>query len=203
MSPYHFTKDELVDVGEDYVLVEWNFWANKRNNGDVQRELMRLVPLCLPASYKFVYEKDGVEYPLTGEESTSSYGPVYIADNQDVQLAVNTWDLPILAMDMATDKDPNRVYVGGYRCILLKKVYPKSYNIFTIKKGGMAVGSKLKIKSQNGADGWIIGYDDDSITYRIDENAIKSTNFYDALGFKQLSNYTGLRVAKCIFVDAQ
>lgn len=57
MSSYKFTKDELLEVGDDYLLVHSLFWNKNFENYEVVRALMDLIPISLPARYKFWYHQ--------------------------------------------------------------------------------------------------------------------------------------------------
>ena len=68
ISSYKFTKDELLEVGDDYLLVLATFWNSNFENYEVVRALMELIPASLPARYKFWYHQASGQYAFSGSE---------------------------------------------------------------------------------------------------------------------------------------
>lgn len=146
LSSYKFTKDELLEVGDDYLLVHSLFWNKNFENYEVVRALMDLIPISLPARYKFWYHQSSGKYPFSGSETTSFYGPA-ITEGGVFNCVRGASDL-FLAIDLEWNSGaPRYRSVGEYNCYLIKKVYKSGYAYFIVDKGGKTAGIKVKPES--------------------------------------------------------
>ena len=146
LSSYRFTKDELLEVGDDYVLVLATFWNSNFENYEVVRALMELIPTSLPARYKFWYHQASGKYPFSGRETTSFYGPA-ITEGGCLNTIRGESDL-FLAIDLEWNSDaPRYRYVGLNTCYLLKKTYRRGYAYFVVDKGDKTAGINVKPES--------------------------------------------------------
>lgn len=151
MSSYKFTKDELLEVGDDYLLVHSLFWNKNFENYEVVRALMDLIPISLPARYKFWYHQASGKYPFNGSEPTSFYGPA-ITDGGIFNCVRGASDL-FLAIDLEWNSGaPRYRSVGEYNCYLIKKVYKSGYAYFIVDKGDKTAGIKVKPESMPNKD---------------------------------------------------
>ena len=151
LSSYRFTKDELLEVGDDYVLVLATFWDSNFENYEVVRALMELIPTSLPARYKFWYHQASGKYPFSGRETTSFYGPA-ITEGGCLNTIRGESDL-FLAIDLEWNSDaPRYRYVGLNTCYLLKKTYRRGYAYFVVDKGDKTAGIKVKPESSIPSD---------------------------------------------------
>ena len=145
-SSYKFTKDELMEVGDDYLLVLGTFWNTNSDNYEVVRALMELIPTSLPARYKFWYHQASGKYPFSGSETTSFYGPA-ITEGGCLNTIRGESDL-FLAIDLEWNSDaPRYRYVGLNTCYLLKKTYRRGYAYFVVDKGDKTAGINVKPES--------------------------------------------------------
>ena len=186
-STYHFTKDELLEVGDDYLYVDDAFWVANHENYEVVRALKDLIPLSLPHRYKFWWRQDSGKYPLSGSETTSFYGPLYteggilnsIIDRDGVILAVYIGQNYV-------NPDPVHTNINGHSCYYIKKVHKNCSYRFWVKIGERAAGKNLKVQDMIGADSFrkIRRPDGDYIEYIHKSTAIKSTS--GVLGFRGL-----------------
>lgn len=143
LSSYKFTKDELLEVGDDYLLVHSLFWNKNFENYEVVRALMDLIPISLPARYKFWYRQESGKYPFDGSEPTSFYGPA-ITEGGIFNCVRGASDL-FLAIDLEWNSGaPHYRSVGEYNCYLIKKVYKSGYAYFIVDKGDKTAGIKVK-----------------------------------------------------------
>ena len=178
-STYHFTKDELLEVGDDYLYVDDAFWVANHENYEVVRALKDLIPLSLPHRYKFWWRQDSGKYPLSGSETTSFYGPLYteggilnsIIDRDGVILAVYIGQNYV-------NPDPVHTNINGHSCYYIKKVHKNCSYRFWVKIGERAAGKNLKVQDMIGADSFrkIRRPDGDYIEYIHKSTAIKSTS---------------------------
>ena len=163
LSSYKFTKDELLEVGDDYLLVLATFWNSNFENYEVVRALMELIPTSLPARYKFWYHQASGKYPFSGSESTSFYGPA-ITEGGCLNAIRGTSDL-FLAIDLELNSDaPRYRHVGFNTCYLLKKTYRSGYAYFVVDKGDKTVGINVKPESSIPSDDMFNDYSN-VITY--------------------------------------
>ena len=178
-STYHFTKDELLEVGDDYLYVDDAFWVANHENYEVVRALKDLIPLSLTHRYKFWWRQDSGKYPLSGSETTSFYGPLYteggilnsIIDRDGVILAVYIGQNYV-------NPDPVHTNINGHSCYYIKKVHKNCSYRFWVKIGERAAGKNLKVQDMIGADSFrkIRRPDGDYIEYIHKSTAIKSTS---------------------------
>ena len=189
-STYHFTKDELLEVGDDYLYVDDAFWVANHENYEVVRALKDLIPLSLPHRYKFWWRQDSGKYPLSGSETTSFYGPLYTEGG--ILNSIIDWDGVILAVYIGqnyVNPDPVHTNINGHSCYYIKKVHKNCSYRFWVKIGERAAGKNLKVQDMIGADSFrkIRRPDGDYIEYIHKSTAIKSTS--GVLGFRGLQYY--------------
>ena len=178
-STYHFTKDELLEVGDDYLYVDDAFWVANHENYEVVRALKDLIPLSLPHRYKFWWRQDSGKYPLSGSETTSFYGPLYTEGG--ILNSIIDWDGVILAVYIGqnyVNPDPVHTNINGHSCYYIKKVHKNCSYRFRVKIGERAAGKNLKVQDMIGADSFrkIRRPDGDYIEYIHKSTAIKSTS---------------------------
>lgn len=178
-STYHFTKDELLEVGDDYLYVDDAFWVANHENYEVVRALKDLIPLSLPHRYKFWWRQDSGKYPLSGSETTSFYGPLYTEGG--ILNSIIDWDGVILAVYIGqnyVNPDPVHTNINGHSCYYIKKVHKNCSYRFWVKIGERAAGKNLKVQDMIGADSFrkIRRPDGDYIEYIHKSTAIKSTS---------------------------
>ena len=189
-STYHFTKDELLEVGDDYLYVDAAFWNANHENYEVVRALKDLIPLSLPHRYKFWWRQDSGRYPISGYESTSFYGPLY-TDGGMLNRIID-WDGVILAVYIGqhyVNPDPVHIEINGHSCYYIKKVHKNCSYCFWVKIGERAAGKNLKVQDMIGADSFrkIRRPDGDYIEYVHKSTAIKSTS--GVWGFRGLEYF--------------
>ena len=189
-STYHFTKDELLEVGDDYLYVDAAFWNANHENYEVVRALKDLIPLSLPHRYKFWWRQDSGRYPLSGSETTSFYGPLYTEGG--ILNSITDWDGVILAVYIGqhyVNPDPVHVDRNGHSCYYIKKVHKNCSYCFWVKIGERAAGKNLKVQDMIGADSFrkIRRPDGDYIEYIHKSTAIKSTS--GVWGFRGLKYF--------------
>ena len=189
-STYHFTKDELLEVGDDYLYVDDAFWVANHENYEVVRALKDLIPLSLPHRYKFWWRQDSGKYPLSGSETTSFYGPLYTEGG--ILNSIIDWDGVILAVYIGqnyVNPDPVHIDRNGHSCYYIKKVHKNCSYRFWVKIGERAAGKNLKVQDMIGADSFrkIRRPDGDYIEYVHKSTAIKSTS--GVWGFRGLQYY--------------
>lgn len=178
-STYHFTKDELLEVGDDYLYVDDAFWVANHENYEVVRALKDLIPLSLPHRYKFWWRQDSGKYPLSGNDTTSFYGPLYTEGG--ILNSIIDWDGVILAVHIGqhfVNPDPVHTNKNGHSCYYIKKVHKNCSYRFWVKIGERAAGKNLEVQDMIGADsfGKIRRPDGDYIEYIHKSTAIKSTS---------------------------
>ena len=188
-STYHFTKDELLEVGDDYLYVDDAFWVANHENYEVVRALKDLIPLSLPHRYKFWWRQDSGKYPLSGSETTSFYGPLYTEGG--ILNSIIDWDGVILAVYIGqnyVNPDPVHTNINGHSCYYIKKVHKNCSYRFWVKIGERAAGKNLKVQDMIGADSFrkIRRPDGDYIEYIHKSTAIKSTS--GVWGFRYYPN---------------
>lgn len=144
VSSYTFTEDELLEVGDNYMLVDAAFWDANHANQEVAKALKQLVPLSLPARYKFYYHMSTGKYPLSDSEPTSFYGPDLEKDGALTEIR-NTGEA-MLAVDLTDNGAPAYRTKDHHRCYLLKKTYKSFYGVFRVNKGQRAAGLDLKLE---------------------------------------------------------
>ena len=189
-STYHFTKDELLEVGDDYLYVDDAFWNANHENYEVVRALKDLIPLSLPHKYKFWWKQDSGRYPLSGSETTSFYGPLYTEGG--ILNSIIDWDGVILAVYIGqnyVNPDPVHTNINGHSCYYIKKVHKNCSYCFWVKIGERAAGKNLKVQDMIGADSFrkIRRPGGDYIEYVHKSTAIKSTS--GVWGFRGLKYY--------------
>lgn len=189
-STYHFTKDELLEVGDDYLYVDAAFWNANHENYEVVRALKDLIPLSLPHKYKFWWKQASGMYPLSGSETTSFYGPLYTKGG--MLNSIIDWDGVILAVYIGqhyVNPDPVHVVINGHSCYYIKKVHKKCSYCFWVKIGERAAGKNLKVQDMIGADFFrrIRRPDGAYIEYFHESTAIKSTS--GVWGFRGLKYF--------------
>lgn len=154
-SSYSFTKDELLEVGDDYLLVDDAFWNANHQNYEMVRALKDLIPLSLPTKCKFYFKQDSGKYPLSGYEDTSFYGPLY-EEGKILRVIQSSSEL-ILAVNLQTESNnPNLISKNGHSCYFLKKVYRSCYYVFHVGIGGYAAGKKLKMENMGSKDNFAV-----------------------------------------------
>ena len=189
-STYYFTKDELLEVGDDYLYVDAAFWNANHENYEVVRALKDLIPLSLPHRYKFWWRQDSGRYSLSGSETTSFYGPLYTEGG--ILNSITDWDGVILAVYIGqhyVNPDPVHVDRNGHSCYYIKKVHKNCSYCFWVKIGERAAGKNLKVQDMIGADSFrkIRRPDGDYIEYIHKSTAIKSTS--GVWGFRGLKYF--------------
>ena len=189
-STYHFTKDELLEVGDDYLYVDAAFWNANHENYEVVRALKDLIPLSLPHKYKFWWKQASGRYPLSGSETTSFYGPLYTEGG--MLNSIIDWDGVILAVYIGqnyVNPDPVHTNINGHSCYYIKKVHKNCSYRFWVKIGERAAGKNLKVQDMIGADSFrkIRRPDGDYIEYIHKSTAIKSTS--GVWGFRGLEYF--------------
>ena len=141
-SSHNFTEDELIEVGNDHLYVDAYFWKNHaQDDYEINKVLKKMLPLCFPGSFEFVYRKDGVDYPLSGNKEGSSFGRLY---NKNSHPSIDPLDELILAVSLREDGKPNVLPLNGHDCYCLQKVYKDAWYDFGVAKGGMAKDKELK-----------------------------------------------------------
>ena len=141
-SSHNFTEDELIEVGNDHLYVDAYFWKNHaQDDYEINKVLKKMLPLCFPGSFEFVYRKDGVDYPLSGNKEESSFGRLY---NKNSHPSIDPLDELILAVSLREDGKPNVSPLNGHDCYCLQKVYKDAWYDFGVAKGGMAKDKELK-----------------------------------------------------------
>ena len=141
-SSHNFTEDELIEVGNDHLYVDAYFWKNHaQDDYEINKVLKKMLPLCFPGSFEFVYRKDGVDYPLSGNKEGSSFGRLY---NKNSHPSIDPLDELILAVSLREDGKPNVPPLNGHDCYCLQKVYKDAWYDFGVAKGGMAKDKELK-----------------------------------------------------------
>ena len=154
-SSYSFTKDELLEVGNDYLLVDEAFWNANHQNYEMVRALKDLIPLSLPTKYKFYFKQESGKYPLSGYEDTSFYGPLY-EEGKILRVIQSSSEL-ILAVNLQTESnDPNLISKNGHSCYFLKKVYRSCRYVFHVGIGGHATNKKLKMENMGSKDNFAV-----------------------------------------------
>lgn len=178
-SAYTFTKDELLEVGDDYLMVDDAFWDANQDNYEVVRALKDLIPLSLPHKYKFYFQKTSGRYPISGYEDTSFYGPLYTEGGILKEIRFNEEGV-ILAVDIGADypnPDPVLTSLNGHTCYYVKKVNKNCSYQFWVKIGERAAGKNLKVQNMNALDIFSIMKrpDGNYIEYYHASQAIKAT----------------------------
>ena len=143
-SSHNFTEDELIEVGNDHLYVDAYFWKNHaQNDYEINKVLKKMLPICFPGSFEFVYRKDGVDYPLSGNKEGSSFGRFY---NINSHPRLDPLDELILAVSLRDDGTgkPDMTPIKGHDCYCLQKVYKEAWYDFGVTKGGMAKDKELK-----------------------------------------------------------
>ena len=191
-STYTFTKDELLEVGDDYLLVDDAFWDANHDNYEVVRALKDLIPLSLPHKYKFQYKQPSGKYPFSGSETTSFYGPLYTEGGILNDIKFNEEGV-ILAVYIGADyvnPDPVFFPLNGHTCYYIKKVNKNCTYQFWVKIGDRAAGKDLKVEDMNASDTFskIRRPDGDYIEYNHVSKAIKATT--GVWGFRGLRHLT-------------
>lgn len=198
VSSYTFTKEELIKVEDNHLFVEQTFWNANHDNYEVVRVLMQLIPLSLPYTYKFVYKKDGAEYPLSGEDATSTYGPLYKTGG--IFYGFRTTGDLFLAADLLANGSLCIRSIGPYGCYVLTKTYKKAWCVFSVGKGKAVAGRDLKPQSSSP-----LLFDQSiwNVNYEFIFEAEKSSN--DIFGYREMTQYSNPRgsgkVVKIEFVD--
>ena len=168
-STHTFTEDELLEVGDDYLLVDAAFWNANHENYEVVRALKDLIPLSLPHRYKFWWRQDSGKYPFSDSETTSFYGPRWSKDG--IMYAILGTSELILAIDIQRGYiAPSYTYIDGHLCYYMKKVYKSAYYNFRVGIGKRAVGKNIKMES--------IGSED---TFRVESDAIFLSHWTEAI----------------------
>ncbi len=178
-SAYTFTKDELLEVGDDYLMVDDAFWDANQDNYEVVRALKDLIPLSLPHKYKFYFKQSSGRYPISGYEDTSFYGPLYTEGGILKEIRFNEEGV-ILAVDIGADYPnpaPVLTSLNGHTCYYIKKVNKNCSYQFWVKIGERAAGKNLKVQNMNALDIFSIMKrpDGDYIEYYHASQAIKAT----------------------------
>ncbi len=150
-STYHFTDDELLETGEDYLLVDAAFWNANHENYEVVRALKELIKLSVPHKYKFWWQQTSGKYAFSGYEPTSFYGPLWSEGGILKGIAGSSG--VILAADLGqTGASPSLDRKNGHTCYYLKKVHKSCQYYFHVKVGDRADGKNLKVKDMNDRD---------------------------------------------------
>ena len=148
-STYYFTKDELLEVGDDYLYVDAAFWNANHENYEVVRALKDLIPLSLPHRYKFYWEQASGKYAFSDSETTSFYGPLWSKDG--IMYAILGTSELILAIDIQPGYTaPWYTSIDGHICYYMKKVYKSAYYNFRVQIGSRAAGKNIKMKEPLG-----------------------------------------------------
>ncbi len=172
-STYHFTKDELLETGEDYLLVDAAFWNANHENYEVVRALKELIKLSLPNKYRFYFQQSSGGYPLSGSENTSFYGPLYTEGG--ILHSIRGMGELILAIDIQNGSTvPDYTNINGHLCYYIKKVYKSAYYLFHVKIGARASGKKLKMESIGNND--TFRQESEQISFEHWAEAIKATS---------------------------
>ena len=192
-SAYTFTKDELLEVGDDYLLVDDAFWDANQDNYEVVRALKDLIPLSLPHKYKFYFQLPSGMYPISGSENTSFYGPLYTEGGILKDIRFNEEGV-ILAVYIGADypnPDPVFYRLNGHTCYYIKKVNKNCSYQFWVKIGERAAGKNLKVQNMNALDifNMINRPDGNYIEYYHASQAIKATT--GVWGFRGLEYLRG------------
>lgn len=178
-STHTFTKDELLEVGDDYLLVDNAFWDANHENYEVVRALKDLIPLSLPHKYKFYYQLSSGKYPVSGSEPTSFYGPLYTEGGilNDIKFNEEGVILAVYINADSVNPDPAFSSLNGHTCYYIKKVNKNCTYQFWVKIGDRAAGKNLKVKDMNASDTFskIKKPDGDYIEYNHASKAIKAT----------------------------
>ena len=175
-STYHFTDDELLETGNDYLLVDAAFWNANHENYEVTRVLKELIKLSLPHKYKFWWQQASGKYAFSGSEPTSFYGPLW-SEGGILSGIVGSSGV-ILAADLGwTGPSPSYDEKNGHTCYYLKKVHKSCYYYFHVKVGDRADGKRLKVKDMSGRDAFNVRpYTDGKyLDYEHWTEAVKST----------------------------
>lgn len=187
-STYHFTDDELLEKGQDYLLVDAAFWEANHENYEVVRKLKELIKLSVPHKYKFWIKLPSGKYPISGSEDTSFYGPLY-TEGGIMKDIMNSGEV-ILAVDCDSYLNPKWHTVNGHKCYYLKKVHKGCRYNFVVKVGERAAGKKLKVEGMNSKDRFI------QVTYAQVGECIEYWHRSDAVktrtgvwGFQELQYY--------------
>lgn len=187
-STYHFTDDELLEKGQDYLLVDAAFWEANHENYEVVRKLKELIKLSVPHKYKFWIKLPSGKYPISGSEDTSFYGPLY-TEGGIMKDIMNSGEV-ILAVDCDSYLNPKWHTVNGHKCYYLKKVHKGCRYNFVVKVGERAAGKKLKVEGMNSNDRFI------QVTYAQVGECIEYWHRSDAVktrtgvwGFQELQYY--------------
>ena len=187
-STYHFTDDELLEKGQDYLLVDAAFWEANHENYEVVRKLKELIKLSVPHKYKFWIKLPSGKYPISGSEDTSFYGPLY-TEGGIMKGIMNSGEV-ILAVDCDSYLNPKWHTVNGHKCYYLKKVHKGCRYNFVVKVGERAAGKKLKVEGMNSKDRFI------QVTYAQVGECIEYWHRSDAVktrtgvwGFQELQYY--------------
>ena len=183
-STYHFTKDELLEVGDDYLYVDAAFWNANHENYEVVRALKELIPLSLPHKYKFWWKQDSGKYPFSDSEDTSFYGPRWSTGG--IMYAILGTSELILAIDIQPGYTaPWYTTKNAHICYYMKKVYKSAYYNFRVGIGKRAAGKNIKMESKGQRD-----------TFRVTSDAIYLEHWTEAikastgvLGFRGLQYY--------------
>ena len=185
-STYHFTEDELLETGNDYLLVDAAFWNANHENYEVVRALKELIKLSLPSKYKFWWQQDSGKYAFSGSEPTSFYGPLW-SEGGILSSIVGSSGV-ILAADL-NGKAPSYDKKNGHTCYYLKKVHKSCYYYFHVKVGDRAAGKKLKVKDMGARDHFNVlpHIDGDYLHYEHRTEAVKSSS--GVLGFDNLKYF--------------
>ena len=178
-STHTFTKDELLEVGDDYLLVDNAFWDANHENYEVVRTLKDLIPLSLPHKYKFYYQQSSGKYPVSDSENTSFYGPLYTEGGilNDIKFNEEGVILAVYIDAKSVNPDPVFSSLNGHTCYYIKKVNKNCTYQFWVKIGDRAAGKNLKVKDMNASDTFskIGSPDGDYIEYNHASKAIKAT----------------------------
>ena len=190
-STYHFTDDELLEKGQDYLLVDAAFWEANHENYEVVRALKELIKLSVPHKYKFWWQQASGKYAFSGYEPTSFYGPLWSEGGILNGIAGSSG--VILAADLGrTGASPSFDRKNGHTCYYLKKVHKSCQYYFHVKVGDRADGKKLKVKDMNDRDAFRVlpRADGDYLEYVHWTEAVKSTT--GVWGFNNLKYLANL-----------
>ena len=190
-STYHFTDDELLEKGQDYLLVDAAFWEANHENYEVVRKLKELIKLSVPHKYKFWWQQASGKYAFSGYEPTSFYGPLWSEGGILNGIAGSSG--VILAADLGrTGASPSFDRKNGHTCYYLKKVHKSCQYYFHVKVGDRADGKKLKVKDMNDRDAFRVlpRADGDYLEYVHWTEAVKSTT--GVWGFNNLKYLANL-----------
>ena len=202
-STYHFTDDELLEKGQDYLLVDAAFWEANHENYEVVRALKELIKLSVPHKYKFWWQQTSGKYAFSGYEPTSFYGPLWSEGGILKGIAGSSG--VILAADLGrTGASPSLDRKNGHTCYYLKKVHKSCQYYFHVKVGDRADGKNLKVKDMNDRDTFRVLplADGNYLEYVHWTEAVKSTTgVWGFNNLKYLANLIPDNSVEFIFVE--